>query len=124
MWIRVAAKHPVGDHSVAGWEIDRAAAHFEGVCCFDADSLEEWVEYRWPALQAMGYYQRSLELAIERASEEEQEREGLQALRVWIVEGCVCEEQQDIEGTIIIAESATDITAQALACIADAQDRG
>lgn len=120
MYIRIAAKNPVGDHSVSGWESDRPAAHLDGVCCIEVDDVQDWAERGWPRLVAIGYVKRSIELAVEGASEEQYDAEGLVALRVWVVEGPTAEGQYDTDADIIIAESASDITKQALSLLREA----
>lgn len=99
MYIRIAERHPVGDHSIAGWEWDRPDAHLKGVCCKDVEDLQDWAERCWPYLESIGYDRAMLE-----------SRE----IRVWIVEGPIAEGEYDADADIVIAESAQDVTEQVL----------
>ena len=146
MYIRIASKNPILDHSVPGWapnsviieqlchglndpqqmiefleaagwvveftatQLAEAMQHntlnllpqlyVDAVCCFEADSIEEWARLYAEDLVRMGYITSAGNLAEP-------------DLRVWQVEGDIID-VEDCEGIYVKAVNARDITDKAL----------
>jgi hypothetical protein len=72
--------------------------HVGAVCCFKADSIEEWIENYHNDLERMGYFHK---------------KELLAEMRVWEVFGKE-KDVDDMEGVYVIAKDAKDITEEVL----------
>jgi len=79
--------------------------HVDGVCCFEADSIEEWARECSDALFRMGYITPFGDLTEP-------------DLRVWVVEGDPID-IEDYEGVYVKSRSAKDITAEAVEILDD-----